>query len=54
MSVQGQARTDGARVVVVICDSLRHDLVGPDDTPFLIELSERGARFAAHRSLPGD
>jgi arylsulfatase A-like enzyme len=40
-----------SRVVIVICDSLRADLVGPDDTPFLTELGERGARFAAHRSV---
>lgn len=41
----------GPRVVIVICDSLRADLIGPDDTPFLVELAERGARFAAHRSV---
>src|SRR5712691_9597810 len=39
------------RVVIVICDSLRRDLISPADTPFLVELSERGARFAAHRSV---
>ena len=39
------------RVVIVICDSLRADLIGPDDTPFLLELSQRGAWFAAHRSV---
>jgi predicted DNA binding CopG/RHH family protein len=50
-AASGQGRADGPRVVIVICDSLRHDLVGPDDTPFLVELSERGARFAAHRSV---
>jgi len=39
------------RVVIVICDSLRADLMGPADTPFLTELSERGCAFAAHRSV---
>jgi arylsulfatase A-like enzyme len=39
------------RVVVVICDSLRHDLIGPADTPFLVELAQRGTSFAAHRSV---
>ncbi|HTQ33626.1 MAG TPA: alkaline phosphatase family protein [Stellaceae bacterium] len=39
------------RVVVVICDSLRSDLVAPGDTPFLVELSGRGTRFANHRSV---
>jgi arylsulfatase A-like enzyme len=42
---------NGPRAVIVICDSLRADLIGPDDTPFLLELSERGARFTAHRSV---
>ncbi len=41
----------GPRVVVVICDSLRADLIGQDDTPFLVELSRRAASFAAHRSV---
>jgi arylsulfatase A-like enzyme len=39
------------RAVIVICDSLRADLIGPGDTPFLTELGERGAWFAAHRSV---
>lgn len=39
------------RVVIVICDSLRSDLIGPDDAPFLTELSQRAARFIAHRSV---
>src|SRR5438876_11572168 len=43
--------SDGKRAVIVICDSLRGDLIGPDETPFLVELSERAARFAAHRSV---
>ncbi len=38
-------------VVIVICDSLRADLITPADTPFLVELSERAAWFAAHRSV---
>ena len=39
------------RAVIVICDSLRADLIGPDDTPFLLELGERGAWFTSHRSV---
>jgi arylsulfatase A-like enzyme len=39
------------RVVIVICDSLRADLIGPDDAPFLVELGRRAARFTAHRSV---
>jgi arylsulfatase A-like enzyme len=39
------------RAVIVICDSLRADLINSEDTPFLAELSERAARFAAHRSV---
>src|ERR1044072_5422792 len=39
------------RAVIVICDSLRADLIGPDDTPFLVELGERGAWFTAHRRV---
>jgi len=39
------------RAVIVICDSLRADLIGPEDSPFLVELGERAARFAAHRSV---
>src|SRR6266700_7888410 len=41
----------GPRAVIVICDSLRGDLITPADTPFLVELAERAARFAAHRSV---
>jgi arylsulfatase A-like enzyme len=40
-----------ARVVIVICDSLRADLVGHEDTPFLYELGMRGANFARHKSV---
>jgi arylsulfatase A-like enzyme len=39
------------RVVIVICDSLRADLISPAHTPFLTELAERGTAFAAHRSV---
>ena len=39
------------RVVIVICDSLRADLIGPGDTPFLTELGGRGVAFDAHRSV---
>jgi predicted AlkP superfamily pyrophosphatase or phosphodiesterase len=41
----------GTRAVLVICDSLRRDLITPEDAPFLTGLSERAARFAAHRSV---
>jgi arylsulfatase A-like enzyme len=39
------------RVVIVICDSLRSDLITSADAPFLVELSRRATRFAAHRSV---
>ena len=39
------------RVVIVICDSLRADLIDPAGTPFLAELKDRSAWFAAHRSV---
>lgn len=39
------------RAVIVICDSLRRDLITPDDAPFLCELRERAAWFGAHRSV---
>jgi arylsulfatase A-like enzyme len=39
------------RVVIVICDSLRADLIAPKDAPFLGELGQRSARFAAHTSV---
>jgi arylsulfatase A-like enzyme len=41
----------GRRAVIVICDSLRADLIDPAGTPFLAELSGRAARFAEHRSV---
>src|SRR6266436_6126344 len=39
------------RAVIVICDSLRADLITPGDAPFLTELGERSARFANHASV---
>src|SRR6266481_1565386 len=39
------------RVVIVICDSLRADLIIARDAPFLTELGQRSARFAAHSSV---
>jgi arylsulfatase A-like enzyme len=39
------------RAVIVICDSLRRDLITGTDTPFLTELAARAASFAAHRSV---
>jgi arylsulfatase A-like enzyme len=39
------------RAVIVICDSLRADLIGPRDAPFLSDLGDRSARFAKHRSV---
>src|SRR5262250_2786821 len=41
----------GRRVVIVICDSLRRDLITENDTPFLVELAARSASFVAHRSV---
>jgi hypothetical protein len=37
--------------VIVICDSLRADLITPRDSPFLSELGQRSARFANHASV---
>jgi arylsulfatase A-like enzyme len=39
------------RAVIVICDSLRADLITPRDAPFLSELGGRAARFAGHTSV---
>jgi predicted AlkP superfamily pyrophosphatase or phosphodiesterase len=39
------------RVVIVICDSLRADLITPADAPFLCELRGRAAEFANHASV---
>ena len=36
------------RAVIVICDSLRRDLISAADAPFLTELSQRSARFINH------
>ena len=39
------------QVVIVICDSLRADLITAQDAPFLSELGQRSARFASHASV---
>jgi arylsulfatase A-like enzyme len=39
------------RAVIVICDSLRADLITDSDAPFLSELARRSARFANHASV---
>jgi arylsulfatase A-like enzyme len=39
------------RAVIVICDSLRADLITLGDAPFLTELGQRSARFANHASV---
>src|ERR1700758_1559579 len=39
------------RAVIVICDSLRADLITQRDAPLLTELGERSARFANHGSV---
>ena len=39
------------RAVIVICDSLRADLITPRDAPFLSEFGQRSARFANHTSV---
>jgi arylsulfatase A-like enzyme len=39
------------RAVIVICDSLRRDLITAADAPFLTELGQRSARFANHASV---
>src|SRR5689334_14843181 len=39
------------RAVIVICDSLRTDLITPRDAPFLSVLGRRSAHFANHRSV---
>ena len=39
------------RSVIVICDSLRTDLITPSDAPFLTELGQRSARFASHAGV---
>lgn len=39
------------RVVLVVCDSLRRDLLRPRDAPFLSDLGRRSARFEEHRGV---
>jgi arylsulfatase A-like enzyme len=39
------------QAVIVICDSLRADLITDSDAPFLSELAQRSARFANHASV---
>jgi arylsulfatase A-like enzyme len=39
------------RAVIVICDSLRADLITPCDAPFLSDFGRRSAHFANHRSV---
>ena len=39
------------RAVIVICDSLRTDLITPSDAPFLTEFGQRSARFASHAGV---
>ena len=39
------------RAVIVICDSLRADLITPSDAPFLTEFGRHSARFANHYSV---
>ena len=39
------------RAVIVICDSLRRDLITPADAPFLCELGRHSAQFTNHTSV---
>ena len=39
------------RAVIVICDSLRSDLITPRDAPFLAEFAAGSAQFAAHSGV---
>jgi arylsulfatase A-like enzyme len=39
------------RAVIVICDSLRRDLITSQDAPFLTEFGQRSAQFANHSSV---
>ncbi|MBV9860620.1 MAG: alkaline phosphatase family protein [Alphaproteobacteria bacterium] len=43
--------SDQPSVVIVICDSLRADMIAPDLTPFLSRLRERACWFEAHTSV---
>jgi arylsulfatase A-like enzyme len=39
------------RAVIVVCDSLRRDLITPQDAPFLSEFGRHSAQFANHSSV---
>jgi arylsulfatase A-like enzyme len=39
------------RAVIVVCDSLRRDLITPQDAPFLSEFGRSSAQFANHSSV---
>jgi arylsulfatase A-like enzyme len=39
------------RAVIVVCDSLRRDLITPEAAPFLAEFGHRAAQFAEHRGV---
>lgn len=39
------------RVVIVICDGLRADMVTPSKTPNLMRIATQGSRFDAHRGV---
>ena len=39
------------RAVIVICDSLRRDLITPEVAPFLTEWGQRAAQFINHSSV---
>ncbi len=39
------------RAVILICDSLRRDLITPADAPFLCDLGRRSARFENHAGV---
>src|ERR1700716_1115272 len=43
--------SEDRRAVIVICDSLRADLIDRADAPFLAGLATRAACFAAHGSV---
>ncbi|HEY3910193.1 MAG TPA: alkaline phosphatase family protein [Stellaceae bacterium] len=40
-----------SRAVILICDSLRRDLITLEDAPFLCELEQRSAQFISHRGV---
>src|SRR5207302_509145 len=50
-SSYSQRRSAMKRAIIVICDSLRADLITPRDAPFLSEFGRRSAHFANHRSV---